>query len=53
MVDHVETDAPVRRIPLARFPYHLVYTHTDEVVHVIAVAHDHQEPGYWIRRLGS
>lgn len=35
IVDHV--DVPVRRVPLARFPYHLVYAHSDDVVHVIAV----------------
>lgn len=49
----MDVEADVRRIPLGRFPYHLVYTYTDEVVYVLALAHDRREPGYWTRRAGS
>ena len=40
----------VRRLPVARFPYHLVYLLDDEAIHVLAVAHDHRKPGYWQER---
>lgn len=53
LVDTVEADQEVRRLPVGRFPYHLVYVHTSDVVHVLAVAHDRREPGYWARRADS
>jgi len=43
----VPRDLEVRRLPVTRFPYHLVYLLRDEVIHVLAVAHDHRRPGYW------
>lgn len=53
MIDGVEVAQEVRRLPVGRFPYHLVYAHTADVVHVLAVAHDRREPGYWSRRAES
>lgn len=46
-VPELPRDLEVRRVPVARFPYHLVYLPRDEVIHVLAVAHDHRRPGYW------
>lgn len=43
----VSSDLNVRWLPVDRFPYHLVYLLRDDVVHVLAVAHDHRRPGYW------
>lgn len=37
----------VRTWALRRFPYTLVYRVQDEVITVIAVAHQSREPGYW------
>ncbi len=37
----------VRRLQVTRFPYHLVYLLGDDLIHVLAVAHDHRKPGYW------
>lgn len=43
-----ETEHAPRRFPLERFPYHLVWVVTDDEVYVVAFAHDHQKPGYWL-----
>ena len=40
----------VRTWPLKQFPYRLVYHVKDEVISVIAVAHQSREPGYWAGR---
>ena len=42
-----------RRVLFARFPFFVIYrVHLDRV-EVIAVAHQHREPGYWKYRLGA
>lgn len=40
----------VRRVPVARFPYHLPYLVLHDHVRVLAVAHDHRRPAYWAPR---
>lgn len=47
----IETDRVVRRMPLRRFPYRVVWVVTDDEVYVVAVAHNHRRPGYWRHRL--
>lgn len=42
--------AHVRRLPLARFPYTLVYRIEGPVLHVLAVMHRSRKPDYWIKR---
>jgi plasmid stabilization system protein ParE len=37
----------VRRAGLRRFPYGVVYVVRDDVLWVMAVAHDRRRPGYW------
>ncbi len=64
-VDHIErnpavsarwyvSDLParveVRRLPLRRFPYLLVYV-LEPLPTIVAVAHAHRRPGYWNDRL--
>lgn len=41
----------LRRCLLSRFPYGIIYGINSETVIVIAVAHLHREPRYWIDRL--
>jgi toxin ParE1/3/4 len=53
LIEGVLFDGEVRRVPVGRFPYHLVYTFTDDDVHVLAVAHDRREQGYWASRRGG
>lgn len=48
----VEVD-PVRRLLFNRFPYKMLYAIRGERVIVLAVAHLHREPDYWIDRLST
>lgn len=40
----------VRRAPVGRFPYHLIYLETAVAIRILAVAHDSRRPGYWLHR---
>lgn len=50
-VPGVSPTLPVRRAPVNRFPYHVVYLETPAAIRVLAVAHDRRRPGYWKSRL--
>lgn len=41
----------MRRCLLARFPYGLIFGVDGETLVVVAVAHLHREPRYWVDRL--
>jgi len=47
----VEVDQGLRRCLLSRFPYGIIYGIDSETVIVVAVAHLHREPRYWIDRV--
>jgi toxin ParE1/3/4 len=47
----VSTSLGVRRCPLQRFPYSLVFLELSEEIRVLAVAHHRRRPGYWRSRL--
>lgn len=47
----IETD--IRRCLLTRFPYGIIYGIDNDKIIVIAVAHLHREPRYWIDRLSD
>lgn len=40
----------VRRCRLHRFPYKLLYSIEPDHIFIIAVAHQHRQPDYWIDR---
>lgn len=40
-----------RKAVLRKFPFNLIYTIIEDKVFIIAVAHQHREPEYWIDRL--
>ena len=42
---------PVRRFLFDRFPYKMLYIIRAERVVVIAVAHQHRHPDYWVDRI--
>jgi plasmid stabilization system protein ParE len=44
---------PVRRFILDRFPYKMLYIIRAEQIVVIAVAHQHRQPDYWVDRIQS
>jgi len=41
----------VRRRPVARFPYHVVYLEMTTHIRILAIAHDRRKPGYWQARV--
>jgi plasmid stabilization system protein ParE len=43
----------LRRALLSRFPYGLVYGRETDLIVIVAVAHLHREPRYWMDRLAS
>lgn len=40
----------VRKCLLYKFPYKILYSVEDDHIFVIAVAHQHQKPNYWVGR---
>lgn len=40
----------IRRMMLREFPYKLIYVATEERLLILAVAHAHRRPDYWIDR---
>jgi len=38
---------PVRRLPLRRFPYSIIYYLSESEIRVLAVAHQSRKPGFW------
>jgi plasmid stabilization system protein ParE len=44
---------PVRRFILDRFPYKMLYLIRGERIVVLAVAHQHRHPDYWVDRIQS
>ena len=40
----------IRRLTLSRFPYKLLYSVEADRIYVIAVAHLHRAPDYWVDR---
>ena len=43
----------LRRLPLRRFPYSIVYQASEARLWVVAVAHQSRRPGYWRARRPS
>lgn len=41
---------PVRRSPLKRFPYGILYSETAVGIYILAVMNFHREPFYWSSR---
>jgi plasmid stabilization system protein ParE len=43
-------DRPYRKKAVRRFPYVVFYRFDDDVIEIVAVAHEKRSPGYWLRR---
>ncbi len=46
-----EIEPGIRRRLLARFPYGVIHGIDEDTIVVIAVAHLHREPRYWVDRI--
>lgn len=44
-------DEGTRMLTISKFPYGIVFLEFDIHIQIIAVAHLHRRPGYWISRL--
>lgn len=44
---------PARRYLLKRFRYSVFFVELDDAVHVVSVAHQSRQPGYWLGRLND
>ena len=40
-----------RKAILKNFPYNLIYTIYHNKIYILAVAHQHREPEYWVNRI--
>lgn len=45
-----QTVSGCRYFVMDRFPYSIVYRHTEDTVTIIAIAHHSRRPGYWESR---
>ena len=43
----------IRKCVLHKFPYKILYSIEGDHIFVIAVAHQHRKPDYWIERKGA
>jgi plasmid stabilization system protein ParE len=50
---YTEIEKGVRRCLVKRFPYGILYGINQDTIVIVAVAHLHREPNYWISRLNS
>ena len=50
-LSHADIEEDLRRCLLSRFPYGIIYGLDFGTVVIVAVAHLHREPRYWIDRL--
>ena len=41
----------IRRAPVARFPYHIIYRRKAEELVILAFAHTKRRPGFWKHRV--
>lgn len=50
LVPRMPADLPVRAMAVTRFPYRVVYLEVNDLIRILAVAHDRRKPGYWKTR---
>jgi plasmid stabilization system protein ParE len=49
-LETVQTDREIRRLLVDRFPYLIVYEVLQGQPFVLAIAHTHRRPNYWLQR---
>jgi len=50
VVPGVPLDLPIRRVPVRRFPFHVIYLELSDAIRILAFAHDRRSPAYWHSR---
>ena len=50
LVARSRVSLPVRRVPLRRFPYFVIYRERPQDIQLVAIAHTSRRPGYWRSR---
>lgn len=48
---YTSLDQNLRRCLIKKFPYSIIYGISDDVIVIVAIAHLHREPFYWVERL--
>ena len=43
----------VRKCVLKKFPYNIIYAIEEDLIIILAVAHQHRRPDYWIDRINN
>jgi len=43
----------IRRCIMHKFPYNVLYSVEEETILIIAIAHHHRNPNYWIERISN
>jgi len=46
----MEVKPEIRRCIMHKFPYSIYYSIQDDIILILAVAHQHRKPDYWIDR---
>jgi len=48
---YVKVKADIRRCVAHKFPYNILYSIEDNHILIIAIAHQHRKPDYWLDRI--
>ncbi len=46
----IECQPDIRRAPLHRFPFTIIYREKFSIVQILAIAHDRRRPQFWLSR---
>jgi plasmid stabilization system protein ParE len=49
----VETKKDIRKCVINKFPFNILYSIEENQIIVIAIAHHHRKPDYWVGRIES
>jgi toxin ParE1/3/4 len=52
LIRQAKVSPHVRRVPLRRFPYFIIYREREADIQIVAFAHMSRRPGYWRTRRG-
>ncbi|QPK65239.1 type II toxin-antitoxin system RelE/ParE family toxin [Methylomonas sp. LL1] len=50
---YISIDQQLRRCLIKRFPYAILYGIDADTLGIVAIAHCHRKPDYWLKRIAS